>query len=1179
MSEAEALRRIEELTLQLADAEQALVAMAAGQVDAVASADGLNHLLLHDAQEALRSNERLMRGIFHGAVDAIVLMDGSGALVHMNPAACELFGQSQAELLGKPLGSLFSSPALFDASFAELLKLEGLRGELSLVRKGVIRHVEYCATANVLPGLDLALLRDVTEQRQTQETLRRAEEQLRTVVASAPLVLGAVNAEGVCILAEGKGLERLSIQPEDLIGTFVYRLFPEGDAYLQRVLAGEVVRYEHHYQDAVFNAIVSPMRNPDGEVIGAINVSVDVTERAAAEAAQGRSEARFRGVIENSSEVVALAAEDGALLYVSPSSLRVLGHDPASLVGSALAELVLEQDRSLLLDALAQLRRQPAERITLELRCTAGDGSMRWVEAAFSNQLASEAVSAIVGNLRDISDRKRAERDLGDQHAFMAEAQAIAQMGIWAAPFDVDAPAFWSDETYRVLGVRDTRPATARLFLDRVHPEDRARLGQALEGAWQTGTVYELEHRIVWPSGEVRWVYQRASVQDYGEGDERRLVGFIQDITARRSSLEQVRLAEEKYRRIVETTSEGVWTIDAESKTTFVNARMAEMLGYTRSEMLGESVLAFIDEATAAQMELKLAHRRQGLAENHESAYRRKDGSVLWALVKTNPMFGSDGAYEGAIALFTDISERWRSEAARNQLAALVESSQDAIKGTDLKGVITSWNRGAEQLYGYTAEEAIGRTVDFLLPLDRLDEEQQMLNCIVQGEAVPPRETVRRRKDGSLVEVSLVASAIRDAKGNTVGASRIARDLTERRKAEALLRRTEEQLRQSHKMEAVGSLAGGVAHDFNNLLSVILNFSEFALDTLAPDSSARADIEQVMIAAQKAGSLTRQLLTFSRQQILAPQVVAVEQRVSGLQIMLARLLGEHIQLRMAAAPGLGRVYGDPGQIDQVIINLCLNARDAMPDGGVLAVETSNVRLGADYVAEHPEVRAGDYVLLSVSDAGTGIDPAIVERIFEPFFSTKEQGRGTGLGLSTVFGIVKQSGGHITVITELGQGTTFNVYLPQSDRPVEPLAPPSRAPSSLVGTETILVVEDDAALRAAVRSALRRHGYKVLEAQNGVEALSVCEQTDTAIDLLLTDVVMPRMGGRELVAQLPANRADLKVLYMSGYAENTVVTHGMLDAGIAYLSKPITPGALSRKVREVLDAPSVRLRPG
>ena len=498
---------------------------------------------------------------------------------------------------------------------------------------------------------------------------------------------------------------------------------------------------------------------------------------------------------------------------------------------------------------------------------------------------------------------------------------------------------------------------------------------------------------------------------------------------------------------------------------------------------------------------------------------------------------------------------------ANEHLAAVIQSSPLAIYTLDPRSTVLTWNRAAEALYGWQAAELIGRP----LPTIGHDVEDhgRLRDRVLRGESLRGVEVTRRRKDGTSVNISLSVAPLHDAAGRVTGMLSLAADVTE-------MRQLEVQYRQAQKMEAVGRLAGGIAHDFNNLLTAIIGTTALVLEDLGLESRARLDIQEIEKAAKRAAGLTRQLLIFSRQQVLEPRALDLNALVSNLEKMLHRLIGEDIELRTKQATALGAVRADPGQLEQAIVNLVVNARDAMPQGGRLTIETADVELDRGYVAGHVPTQPGPYVLLAISDTGVGMDGATKARLFEPFFTTKEPGRGTGLGLATVYGIVKQSGGYIWTYSELGHGTTFKIYLPRVAETPEAPESTTSPPTPVRGSETLLVVEDQEEVRKLTKRVLEARGYTVLAARNGAEALEIVAQHPSKIHLMITDVVMPGMNGRELAQHARARRSYLKVLYVSGYTGEAVLQHRLLEPGVAFLQKPFTPDVLARKTREVLD---------
>jgi two-component system, cell cycle sensor histidine kinase and response regulator CckA len=520
----------------------------------------------------------------------------------------------------------------------------------------------------------------------------------------------------------------------------------------------------------------------------------------------------------------------------------------------------------------------------------------------------------------------------------------------------------------------------------------------------------------------------------------------------------------------------------------------------------------------------------------------------------------------GAVTSRGGTSDRGRAESTvldtRDAFRALVEASPLGIIACDLAHNVTIWNPAAERIFGWRAREVLKRPLPTISWEERA-EHVALCAATLAGHSAMGVELRRLRRDGTPIYVSLSTAVLRDAGGEATGVLALLTDVTERKQLE-------EKFIQVQRTEAIGRLAGGVAHDFNNLLTAIKCSSNLLLEELAPDHPRRGDAEVIAQAAHKAAALTSQLLAFSRQQVMQPRVLDLNAVVAEMEMMLCRVIGEDIGLVTLPSSDLGHVRADPGQLEQALMNLAVNARDAMPDGGLLTISTENVSLEGDPTGGSVPVIPGPYVLLKVSDTGCGIDKQIVPRIFEPFFTTKPRGQGTGLGLSTVYGVVKQSGGYIFVESQRGRGTTFSVYLPRVEQPLEGREPSAGPLTTLRGSETLLLVEDEDVLRGLVRRVLERHGYTVLEASDGEEALALCEQHDGVIHLVVSDVVMPRMGGRELAERLSAVRPELQVLYVSGYTDDDVVRHGLLDPRMAYLQKPFTPEALARKIREVLD---------
>lgn len=646
----------------------------------------------------------------------------------------------------------------------------------------------------------------------------------------------------------------------------------------------------------------------------------------------------------------------------------------------------------------------------------------------------------------------------------------------------------------------------------------------------------------------------------------------IHDVTRRARAEAEARRTAELLRAVADGTTDAVFVKDPDGKYLLANPATCRFLGRPAEEVLGRADAELFEPESAR---LVRGHDLRAMAADRAVTAEETltaAGETRTFLVTKGPYRDAAGAVAGVIGISRDVTLKRQLAAERDALLARLQVQFERMPlayvqfGADLR--VTDWNPAAERIFGFRKDEVLGMGPPYekIVPESFRAEAEPLLARIKAGDMAAHSVNPNLTRDGRTITCEWFNTPLLDEGGRFTGLLCLAQDLT----ARLLL---EEQFRQAQKMEAFGQLAGGVAHDFNNLLTIINGYSDIVLGGLPPGDPNRELLAEVHKAGQRSAGLTRQLLAFSRQQVLALRVLDLNEVVGDTASMLRRVIGEDVKLSTTTASGLWPVKADPGQVEQILLNLAVNARDAMPTGGKLTIETSNVELDETYAASHPDARAGAHVRLAVSDTGCGMSAAVRAKIFEPFFTTKGPGKGTGLGLATVYGIVKQSGGHVGVYSEVGVGTTFKVYLPRTEPAGEGAKSHPVLRALPRGTETVLVVEDDAAVRGLTRHILQNAGYAVLEAAGGDEALRVAIGHTGRIHLLVTDVVMPGLGGRAAAERLAERHPGLRVLFVSGYTDDAVVRHGVLHDKVNFLQKPFTPAALAGKVREVLDQPS------
>jgi PAS domain S-box-containing protein len=714
-----------------------------------------------------------------------------------------------------------------------------------------------------------------------------------------------------------------------------------------------------------------------------------------------------------------------------------------------------------------------------------------------------------------------------------------------------------------------------------VNPDDAERILSLRRVSVEDGKDYQADYRMTDAAGAIVWVRDTVRLVCDALGRPERLRGITVDISALKEAELELRERDARHRSLVDNVKHVIFQTDARGMWTFLNAAWTEITGFTFEESLGVNFLKFVHPDDRAQMFRPFLNARSDYF-GVTIRCLTKIGGVRWMEVFARLILTPEGRVMGTAGTMTDVTERKRAEgelaAARARLRHLLISSPAVLYSRVASGdyAFTFVSENVTSQLGWEVHEVLE---DRLFWADRVHPDDAPRVFAELAQLAPQEQHSHeyrfRHRDGSFRWIRDERKLVCDGSGKPIEIVGSWTDVTRRKRAEEAHAQLEDQLRQAQKMEAVGRLAGGVAHDFNNLLTVITGRCELLLRRLGETGPLSRDANLVLEAARRAGALTRQLLAFSRKQVLAPKVLDLNVVVADTETILRRLIGEDVELVTILGAPLGRVKADQGQIEQVIMNLAVNARDAMPRGGRLCIETAAITLEDGDGRVQAGMRPGAYVLLRVSDTGCGMDAETMSHLFEPFFTTKGPGKGTGLGLCTVYGIVKQSGGDIRVTSEPGKGTTFKIYLPRFDDEVEPVPPSLPASGAPTGSETVLLVEDEDAIRDLAQEILRMNGYVVLAAASCEDALRLAAQHPGPVHLLMTDVIMPQMDGRRLAQQIAPLRPQMRVLYVSGYTDDAIAQHGVLEPGTEFLQKPFTPDGLVARVREILDgcAPS------
>ncbi len=1118
---------------------------------------------------------------------AMTLLWGPHGIMIYNDAYAVIAGARHPASLGSdPRETWPEIRAFNDEVLRRVLAGEALTfadQKMTLLRNGEPEEVRL--TLDYSPVIDethrpagvLAVVADTTEKARAEQWLRDERERLRQMFDQAPGFMALLRGPDQVFDLVNEAYLQL-VGHRDLLGRTVRQAFPDIEGQGFHELLDGVYRSGTAYrgyamplvlqrtrgaagEQAFIDFIYQAVRDPAGEVIGIFVEGADVTDRVRAEAAVIESEARNRQILDSAVDYAIIAFNmEGRVTLWNEGARRVLGWTEAEMLGQDADRIFTPEDRAsgrMVEEMLRAMDRGVDERWHIRK-----SGERFWASGEMTPIRNAEGVAVgMVKVLRDRTEQHRAAEALRQSEARLRRAQEAGGVGL----FDLDLTnniVHGTPEFFRLYGWEPSEAVSAEMISALVAPEDWHAIWVA-RSTDPENAPRNVEYRIRRADdGAQRWIARQAEYDRDAEGRPTRLVGVVQDVTERKIAERAVAESAAQFRTFAQTLPNHVWTAPADGRVDWCNDRVYEYTGVKPGELDEEAWTRLMhpEDRTEADARWR-AVLSSGETFEAEFRLRRADGAYRWHLARAVPIVDGDGAISRWVGTSTDIQARKEVEveSARDR-DRIWNSTNDLMALAGLDGELKSVNPAWSRLLGYDEAELVGRPfVAFVAPEDH-PRLVSALDRLAAGEAVDDLEHRLVHKDGRRSLIAWSAEPL----GEVFYA--VGRNVTEQRAAEAALR-------QAQKMEAVGQLTGGIAHDFNNLLQGITGSLELMRKRIAQDRMGELDrlIAAATSSAHRAAALTHRLLAFSRRQPLDPRPVQANPLIAGMGDLLRRTLGERILLDLVLDAGLWTTQCDPNQLENAILNLVINARDAMPDGGRVTIETSNVVLDAAYAARDLEVLPGGYVCIAVSDTGVGMSADTIAKAFEPFFTTKPIGQGTGLGLSMIYGFARQSEGQARIYSEVGVGTTFKLYLPRyvGDTPEDEAPADALAAPTAGANEVVLVVEDEVVVRGLIVDVLRDLGYRALEAADGPTGLAIL-QSPRRIDLLVTDIGLPGLNGRQIAEAARETRPELKVLFMTGYAENAAIPSGFLEPGMSMITKPFAIEALATRLREILE---------